>query len=171
MPEINKLTGFVPERIYRNMKRILKVSLMESIPGKWFPQSVIGYQYTGDKTIDWLAHDDSEGLFNMLLAGEAFQIDYERVEPVNYNHVMYKTPNIQGMGSGLGVSFGLALENLVSLGFSTGYYNYVCVSNNSEGKTFKAFVPSYVKPVEVQGYKKVWLPVPATTQTEEMKVF
>jgi hypothetical protein len=152
--ETKKLTGFVPDRMPRNTVRILKVSLMESIPRKWFASSVTAYQYSGPKTVEQLAHDDWGGLFNECISGNALVINFER-NSENYNHMIFKPVGIQDMGDGMGVSFGLALENFVGLNFNPRYFNVLTVSNNTEGKSFKITTPLDMKPFDVSGYGSI----------------
>lgn len=155
MLETKKLTGFVSDKMPRNTVRILKVGLMESIPGeKWFVSSVHGYQYTGDKTVEQLAHDDWGGLINECFAGNALTIDFKRMND-NYNHMIYKPTDIQDMGDGAGIDFGLALNNFVSINFNPRYYNVLVIKNNTEGSKFKVSTPLDQKAFDVEGYKSI----------------
>src|SRR5690606_10110435 len=93
--------------------------------------------------------------------GQVHTIEYKKEEPINFNHMIFNPVHVNRE---LSVDIGLALEGMASINLDIRYYSHLCISNSTENKSVRAFVPTYEKPVEVQGYKKILLELPCKVQ-------
>src|SRR5690606_2201479 len=93
------------------------------------------------KTVTQLAHDDWGGLYDEIEAGgQVHTIEYKKEEPINFNHMIFNPVHVNRE---LSVDIGLALEGMASINLDIRYYSHLCISNSTENKSVRAFVPTY----------------------------